>query len=158
MLICGSILSSFLEPHSYASAGLFTGDWLKSTLIAVFPAFYHCASATSPMVALDDFRCPVGSHQFDSGHAADNSYLLIFLSSQTHTVCPRRYPDVIGADTLFLRTENCKLSLQQQRNNLYGSLKFHRFCSVFPSANPKGTAGGMEFPPRPRTRQVRAGM
>lgn len=37
VLICGSILSSFLEPHSYASAGLFTGDWLKSTLIAVFP-------------------------------------------------------------------------------------------------------------------------
>ena len=39
-------------------------------------AFYHCASATSPMVALDDFRCPVGSHQF--GKYLDGICLVCF--------------------------------------------------------------------------------
>lgn len=31
----------------------------------------------------------------DSDHATDNLCLLIFLTSQTHRVCPRQYPDVI---------------------------------------------------------------
>lgn len=31
----------------------------------------------------------------DSDHAADNLCLLIFLTSQTYSVCPRQYPNAI---------------------------------------------------------------
>ncbi|KAM6380689.1 uncharacterized protein J5M81_009669 isoform 1-T1 [Pluvialis apricaria] len=38
-----------------------------------------------------------GSSEADSDHATDISCLLIFLTSQTYSVCPRQYPNVIRA-------------------------------------------------------------
>ena len=39
---------------------------VESPFSVVFfcPALYHCTSKMSPLVALDDLRCPVGRHQF----------------------------------------------------------------------------------------------